>query len=60
MSDAFKFDLEDKIIKICKTFEVNNYNQEKNLIDTIKQSGRKIIRDKTGKKPFTNVNIARV
>ena len=33
---------------------------EKNLIETIKQNCRKLIRDKTGKKPFTNINIARI
>ena len=60
ISETFKFDLEDEITKTCKSFAVNNFKQEKNLIDTIKQNCRKIVRDKTGKKPFTNVNIARV
>ena len=59
-SETFKFDLEDEITKTCKSFAVNNFKQEKNLIDTIKQNCRKIVREKTGKKPFTNVNIARV
>ncbi len=60
VSETFKFDLEDEITKTCKSFAVNNFKQEKNLIDTIKQSCRKIVRDKTGKRPFTNVNIARI
>ncbi len=60
INETFKFDLEDEINKTCKTFSVNNINQEKNLIDTIKQNCRKIIKDKTGKRPFTNINIARV
>ena len=60
INETFKFDLEDEITRTCKTFSVNNFNQEKNLIDTIKQNCRKIVKDKTGKKPFTNVNIARV
>tara|TARA_Y100001970_G_scaffold291915_1_gene431012 strand:- start:242 stop:1900 length:1659 start_codon:yes stop_codon:yes gene_type:complete len=60
INENFKFDLEDEIARTCKTFSVNNFNQEKNLIDTIKQNCRKIVKDKTGKKPFTNVNIARV
>jgi ribonuclease J len=60
INETFKFDLEDEITKICKTFAVTNFNQEKNLIDAIKQNCRKIIREKTGKKPFTNVNIARI
>ena len=60
ISETFKFDLEDEITKTCKSFAVNNFKQEKNLIDTIKQNCRKIVREKTGKRPFTNVNIARV
>tara|TARA_A100001011_G_scaffold275195_1_gene284798 strand:- start:6869 stop:8527 length:1659 start_codon:yes stop_codon:yes gene_type:complete len=60
VSETFKFDLEDEITKTCKSFAVNNFKQEKNLIDTIKQNCRKIVKEKTGKRPFTNVNIARV
>ena len=60
VSETFKFDLEDEITKTCKSFAVNNFKQEKNLIETIKQNCRKIVREKTGKRPFTNVNIARV
>ena len=60
VSETFKFDLEDEITKTCKSFALNNFKQEKNLIDTIKQNCRKIIKEKTGKRPFTNVNIARV
>ena len=59
-SEPFKFDLEDEITKTCKSFDVKNFKQEKNLIDAIKQNCRKIIKEKTGKRPFTNVNIARV
>jgi ribonuclease J len=60
VSETFKFDLEDEITKTCKSFAINNSKQEKNLIDTIKQNCRKIVKEKTGKRPFTNVNIARV
>ncbi len=60
LSETFKFDLEDQIIKTCKSFAVNNFNQEKNLIDTIKHNCRKIVKEKTGKRPFTNVNVARI
>ena len=59
-SESFKFDLEDEITKTCKSFDVKNFKQEKNLIDAIKQNCRKIIKEKTGKRPFTNINIARV
>ena len=48
------------LVNTCKTFSMKNRNQEKNLIETVKQSCRKIIKDKTGKKPFTNINIARL
>ena len=60
ISETFKFDLEDEITKTCNSFSLNNFKQEKNLIDTIKQNCRKIVKEKTGKRPFTNVNIARV
>ena len=60
VSETFKFDLEDEITKTCKSFAVNNFKQEKNLIDAIKQNCRKIIKEKTGKRPFTHVNIARI
>jgi len=56
----FIFDMEDEIFNICKTFSLENKKQEKNLIDTIKQNCRRIVKDKTGKKPFTNINIARI
>ena len=59
-SETFKFDIEDEITKTCKSFAINSFKQEKNLIDTIKQNCRKIIKEKTGKKPFTNINIARI
>ncbi len=58
--DNFIFDIEDEIFNICKTFSLDSKKQEKNLIETIKQNCRKIIRNKTGKKPFTNINIARI
>ena len=34
--------------------------EEANLIETLKQNCRRIVREKTGKKPFTNINIARI
>ena len=58
--DPFIFDMEDEIFNICRTFSLDNVKQQKNLIETIKQNCRRIVREKTGKKPFTNINIARV
>ena len=59
-TENFVFDIEDEILNICKTFSLKSKNQEKNLIETLKQNCRKIIKDKVGKKPFTNINIARI
>ena len=54
------FEMEDEIFNTCRSFSMNNKNQEKNLIEIVKQNCRRIIKDKTGKKPFTNINIARL
>ena len=54
------FQMEDEIFNTCRTFSIKNKKQEKNLIEILKQSCRKIIKDRTGKKPFTNINIARL
>ncbi len=59
-SDNIVFDIEDEILNICRTFSLDNKKQQQNLIDTIKQNCRKIVREKTGKKPFTNINITRI
>tara|TARA_X000001036_G_scaffold356484_1_gene338552 strand:+ start:18 stop:1679 length:1662 start_codon:yes stop_codon:yes gene_type:complete len=59
-TEHFIFDMEDEIFNICRTFSLDNKNQQKNLIETIKQNCRRIVREKTGKKPFTNINIARI
>ena len=58
--DTFIFDMEDEIMNICRTFSMENKKQQQNLIETLKQSCRRIVREKTGKKPFTNINIARI
>ena len=56
----FIFDMEDEIMNICRTFAMDNRKQQQNLIETLKQNCRRIVREKTGKKPFTNINIARI
>ena len=56
----FNFDLEDKIREICKTFSLKNSHQEKNLIEVLKTSCRKTVKEKTGKRPYTNVNLVRI
>ena len=59
-SENFVFDLENKISTICKTFSIQNKKQEINLIENLKQNSRRMVREKTGKKPFTTVNIVRI
>jgi ribonuclease J len=59
-NEPFVFDMEDEIFNICRTFSLESKNQQKNLIETIKQNCRRIVREKTGKKPFTNINIVRI
>ncbi len=58
--DTFIFDMEDEIMNICRTFSMDNKKQQQNLIETLKQNCRRIVKEKTGKKPFTNINIARI
>ena len=60
INEKIIFEMEDEIFNTCRTFSMKNKSQEKNLIESIKQNCRKIIKDKTGKKPFTNINIARL
>ena len=58
--NTFIFDMEDEIMNICRTFSMDSKKQQQNLIETLKQNCRRIVREKTGKKPFTNINIARI
>ena len=60
ISETFIFDMEDEISSICRTFSLGNKKQEKNLIESLKQNCRRIVKAKTGKKPYTNINIARI
>ena len=59
-SSNFVFDLEDKIRSVCKTFSLKNSNQEQNLIEALKTNCRKTVKEKTGKRPYTNVNLVRI
>ena len=58
--DDFIFGIEDEIDKIVKTFKVGSKQQEHNLIDALKICCRKFSKEKTGKKPFTNINLIRI
>ena len=59
-NDDFIFDLEDEIKKTSRTFSLNNTKQENILIEELKKNCRKLVKEKTGKKPFTNINLVRV
>ena len=58
--ENFIYDLENEIEKTSKTFKLGNNKQEPNLIDALKISCRKLTKEKTGKKPFTNINLVRI
>ena len=57
---GFTYGLEEEIEKVTKTFSLNNTKQEVNLIDALKSICKKYSRDKTGKKPLTNINLVRI
>ena len=59
-NDDFIFDLEDEVTKTSRTFSLNNTKQENILIEELKKNCRKFIKEKTGKKPYTNINLVRV
>ncbi len=53
-------ELEDEVNNTCRSFSLKNKSQEKSLKEILKQNCRRIIKEKTGKKPFTSINIARI
>jgi ribonuclease J len=58
--DEFTHGLEKKIENISNTFSLNSNKQKKNLIEALKIGCRKYAKEKTGKKPFTNINIVKI
>ena len=59
-TEEFIYGLEEEIESTTKTFSLNNKKQERNIIDAIKIVCRKYSKEKTGKKPFTNINLVRI
>ena len=59
-NDEFIYGLEEEIEKTVKTFSLNNVKQQDNLIDALKITCRKFSKEKTGKKPLTNINLVRI
>ncbi len=58
--DQFIYGLEEEIESTAKTFSLTNNKQKNNLIDALKIACRKYSKEKTGKKPFTNINIIKI
>ena len=58
--DEFNYGLEYEIEKTTRSFKVGSKQQEHNLIDALKIACRKFSKEKTGKKPFTNINLVRI
>ena len=59
-NDDFIYGLEEEIERTVKTFSLNNTKQQDNLIDALKITCRKFSKEKTGKKPLTNINLVRI
>ena len=59
-AEEFIYGLEEEIEKITRSFKLGNKQQEHNLIDTLKIASRKFTKEKTGKKPFTNINLVNI
>ena len=60
IKEEFFDGLEEEITKLIKTFSLKNMKQNENLIDGLKKTCRKYAKEKTGKKPITNVNLVRI
>ena len=58
--EDFVYGLKNEIEKTTKTFSLKSKKQEYNLIEVLKIICRKYSKEKTGKKPFTNINLVRI
>ena len=58
--EEFIYRLEEEIEKTSRTFKIGSKQQEHNLIDALKIACRKFSKERTGKKPFTNINLVRI
>tara|TARA_Y100001970_G_scaffold291304_1_gene427930 strand:+ start:5174 stop:6832 length:1659 start_codon:yes stop_codon:yes gene_type:complete len=57
--DEFTDGLSNEIIRKLRSYSLNNLKQQDNLIDELKKICRKHSKEKTGKKPITNINLIR-
>tara|TARA_B100000965_G_scaffold258694_1_gene218054 strand:+ start:21 stop:1679 length:1659 start_codon:yes stop_codon:yes gene_type:complete len=58
--EEFFYGLEEAIINLTKTFSLKNTKQNESLIEGLKKTCRKYAKEKTGKKPITNINVIRI
>ncbi len=58
--EEFQYELEEEIEETVKTFSLNNKKQQTNLIDALKSKCRRYTKEKTGKRPLTNINLVRI
>ena len=58
--EEFQNSLENEIEKTVKSFSLINAKQENNLIDALKSTCRKFIKQRTGKRPVANINLVRI
>ena len=58
--EEFDSGLVESIEIISRTFKTSNKQQELSLIDALKIACRKFSKERTGKKPFTNINLVRI
>ena len=56
----FIYGLSNEIENITRKFKLGSKKQEDNLIDELKITCRKFLKEKTGKKPFTNINLVKI
>ncbi len=59
-NEEFDYGLEYEIEKTSRSFKISSKQQENNLIDALKIACRKFSKEKTGKKPYTNINLVRI
>jgi len=58
--EDFTYGLQEEIENIAKTFSLNSKKQQESLIEALKNGCKKYAKKKTGKKPFTNINIFKI
>ena len=59
-TEDFKISIQEEIDKIAKSFSLNNKKQDENFKEALKVTCRKFTKEKTGKRPITNINLVRI